>query len=58
MNAQHETRSWDTGLELPFLDTYVSLNDAFVIRYISEGSIHNQCHVTAVGLGLALLTLS
>ena len=26
----------------------VSLNDAFLVRYISEGPTRNQCHVTAI----------
>ena len=28
----------------------VSLNDAFLVRYISEGPMRNQCHVTAINI--------
>ena len=28
----------------------VSLNDAFLVRYISEGPTRNQCHVTAIDM--------
>ena len=28
----------------------VSLNDAFLVRYISEGPTRNQCHVTAIDI--------
>ena len=32
------------------MHTKVSLNDAFLVRYISEGPTRNQCHVTAIDI--------
>ena len=51
MNVQPGTRSRSTGRGLPLLDIYgVSLNDAFLVRYMFEGSMRSRCHGTAIDI--------
>ena len=50
VKVQSETRSWSTGRGLSLMHTYVSLNDAFLVRYISGGPTRNWCHVTAIDI--------
>ena len=49
---QPETRSWSTGWGSPSCMPMnkVSLNDASLVRYISEGPMRNRCQLTAINI--------
>ena len=52
VKVQSETRSWSTWRGRPWCIpmNQVSLNDACLVRYISEGPTRNRCHVTVIDL--------
>ena len=45
--VQPETRSWSAG-QWCIPTNKVSLNDAFLVRYIPEGPTRNLCHLAAI----------
>ena len=46
----HDRGAQDGGFPWCILINKVSLNDAFLVRYISKGPTRNRCHVTAIGI--------